>query len=154
MYGAGAAKIGSIVGKGQSAGEELINSFLEATPALAKLKAKVQRIAVNGSVPGLDGRRIHVRSSHAALNSLLQSAGAILMKEALVLFKNYLTERDIPAKIVANIHDEWQVEVKEAYADEVGKLGVKAIEDAGTNLGLRCPVTGEYRVGNNWKETH
>jgi DNA polymerase I-like protein with 3'-5' exonuclease and polymerase domains len=76
------------------------------------------------------------------------------MKQALVLFHSYLTSNEIPAKIVANVHDEWQVEVKAEYAEEVGKLGVKAIQDAGVVLGLRCPLTGEYKIGNNWAETH
>jgi hypothetical protein len=31
---------------------------------------------------------------------------------------------------------------------------VASIEEAGIALGLRCPATGEYNVGNNWKETH
>ena len=153
-YGAGDEKIGSIVGEGAKKGKELKEAFLAATPALKKLREKVEKMSDSGSLPGLDGRRVHVRSKHAALNSLLQSAGAIVMKQALVLFSRNLTEADIPAKIVANIHDEWQVEVKAEYADEVGRLGVKAIEDAGTLLNMRCPLTGEYKVGNNWAETH
>ncbi len=35
-----------------------------------------------------------------------------------------------------------------------GKLGVQAIEQAGRILEMRCPLTGAYRVGNSWKETH
>lgn len=154
LYGAGDEKIGSIVGKGAKKGKQLKEAFLAATPALKALREKIERIASSGTIPGLDGRRIHIRSAHAALNSLLQSAGAIVMKQALVLFYNNLTSSGIPAKIVANIHDEWQVEVKEEYADEVGRMGVKAIEDAGTLLNMRCPLTGEYKVGNNWAETH
>ena len=48
----------------------------------------------------------------------------------------------------------WQIEVEEQYADVVGKLGVEAIQEAGQVLKMFCPLTGEYRVGNNWKETH
>ena len=154
LYGAGPEKIGSIIGKGAKEGKVLISNFLDATPALKALKEKVSRVAQSGSVPGLDGRRIHVRSDHAALNSLLQGAGAVVMKQALVLFHSYLTSNEIPAKIVANVHDEWQVEVKAEYADEVGKLGVKAIQDAGVVLGLRCPLTGEYKIDTNWAGTH
>jgi DNA polymerase I-like protein with 3'-5' exonuclease and polymerase domains len=65
-----------------------------------------------------------------------------------------LKTNKIPYKFVANVHDEWQLEVQEPYAEQVGKFGVTAIEEAGQVLEMRCPLTGEYKVGNNWKETH
>ena len=76
------------------------------------------------------------------------------MKKAVVILFKDLTKRRIPFKLVANVHDEWQIEVPEQYADEVGKSGVKAIELAGVEFKMNCPLTGEYKVGNNWKETH
>jgi DNA polymerase I-like protein with 3'-5' exonuclease and polymerase domains len=76
------------------------------------------------------------------------------MKQALVIFNKRLRQSQIDYKFVANVHDEWQIEVEENRADEVGKLGVQSIADAGVLLKMRCPLSGEYRVGNNWKETH
>ena len=155
LYGAGAAKIGKVVGAGAKEGQKLIDSFLENTPKLRVLREKVARISKSeGSLPGLDGRRLHIRSDHAALNTLLQGAGAIVMKQALVILDERLSKLGIDYKFVANVHDEWQIEVEEAYADMVGKLGVQAIESAGRVLEMRCPLSGEYRVGNSWKETH
>jgi DNA polymerase-1 len=154
LYGAGAAKIGSIVGGSATAGQKLINSFLEGTPALKRLRDKVSLVSSKGYVPGLDGRKIWVRSEHAALNSLLQGAGAIVMKKALVLLSNHLHKHKIPHGFCANVHDEWQIETKKQYADVVGKLAVQSIEEAGVQLSLFCPVSGEYNIGANWKETH
>ena len=155
LYGAGAAKIGKVVGAGAQEGQKLIDSFLENTPTLDVLRKKVANICkLSGSLPGLDGRRLHVRSDHAALNTLLQGAGAIVMKQALVLLNEKLRRAKISYKFVANVHDEWQIEVEESRADEAGKLGVQAIEEAGRVLNMRCPLTGEYKVGNSWKETH
>lgn len=155
LYGAGAAKIGKVVGAGAQEGQKLIDAFLENTPSLDVLRKKVANICkLSGSIPGLDGRRLHVRSDHAALNTLLQSAGAIVMKQALVLLDTRLQQLGIDYKFVANVHDEWQIEVVESDADMAGKLGVRAIEDAGRVLNMRCPLTGEYKVGNSWKETH
>ena len=76
------------------------------------------------------------------------------MKQALVLLEEALTKFDIDYKFVANVHDEWQIEVEESRADEAGQLGAKAIELAGKELKMRCPLAGEYKVGNSWKETH
>ena len=60
----------------------------------------------------------------------------------------------IPYKLVANVHDEFQIEVQENFADVVGKAAVRAIKNAGEVLDLRCPLDAEYNVGNNWAETH
>ena len=152
LYGAGAKKIGSITGTN---GTVIIDKFMKNVPALAKLKEK---IAVNlrnkGSLPGLDGRRLFIRSEHAALNTLLQGAGAVVMKKALVIFDKYIKLHELDAHFVANVHDEWQLEVKEEEAKLVGQLGVKAIVEAGKALRLNCPLDGEYKVGDNWKQTH
>lgn len=154
LYGAGAEKIGSIAGGGAKKGAKLINSFLDNTPALAALKEKVARLASKGTLPGLDGRRLHVRMPHKALNTLLQGAGAILMKQALVCLENNLTQEGLRATIVGNIHDEFQIEAHREDAEQVGQLAVQSIEEAGVLLGLRCPVTGEFHVGENWAGTH
>jgi DNA polymerase I-like protein with 3'-5' exonuclease and polymerase domains len=155
LYGAGSTKIGTIVGGSAKEGQQLIDNFLRNTPKLKELREKVARIySQKGRVQGIDGRQILVRSEHSSLNTLLQGAGAIVMKQALVLLDRKLKVSKIPYKFVANVHDEWQLEVPEVYAEQVGKFGVKAIEEAGQVLEMRCPLTGEYKVGNNWKETH
>lgn len=76
------------------------------------------------------------------------------MKVALCILYRELKARQIPFKFVLNVHDEWQIEVLKGTGDVVGKLGVWAIEEAGKQLNLRCPLSGEYRVGKNWYETH
>jgi DNA polymerase I-like protein with 3'-5' exonuclease and polymerase domains len=53
-----------------------------------------------------------------------------------------------------NVHDEFQYEVEEGRAEEFGKLAVQSIVDAGKQLKVRCPLNGEYKIGNNWSETH
>jgi DNA polymerase I-like protein with 3'-5' exonuclease and polymerase domains len=154
LYGAGPAKIGSIVGGNAKAGEKLINAFLKNTPALQRLRNTVSKYAGKGFVPGLDGRKIWVRSEHAALNSLLQGAGAIVMKKALVLFYDKTKVNKWPVKLVANVHDEFQLEVPKEYATIVGEAAKASIVEAGEYFKLRCPLDGEYKIGANWRETH
>jgi len=154
LYGAGPAKIGSIVGGAEREGKMLINSFLKNTPALQKLRDKVDRLAVKEWLPGLDGRRLLVRSQHAALNTLLQGAGAVVMKQALILLHRKLIGGKLNAKFVANVHDEWQLETTPEDAETVGHLAVQSIRQAGIRLRLRCPLDGEFKVGTNWAATH
>ena len=154
LYGAGDAKIGSIVGGSARDGTKLKAKFLAQTPALAKLLERVGKQAAKGWVPGLDGRRIWVRSEHAALNSLLQGAGAIVMKKALVIFDDKRKANKWPVKYVANVHDEAQLECPKDIAEEVGKAFRQSIIEAGEFYKLRCPLDGEYKIGRNWRETH
>jgi DNA polymerase I-like protein with 3'-5' exonuclease and polymerase domains len=154
VYGAGDAKIGSVAGGGIKKGKELKQTFFKNLPSLKDLKEKVQKASNRGFLKGLDGRKIYVRSQHAALNTLLQGGGAIVMKKAMCILQDLIDLNTLDAKFVANIHDEWQIQVKESQADFVGRLGVQAIEKASEYFNMRCPLTGEYKIGDNWYETH
>lgn len=110
-----------------------------------------------GYLVGLDGRRLKVRSAHSALNTLLQSAGALLVKKATVLWyrklsSKYKTPEDFA--LVLHVHDEIQAEARPELAQEVGETFVWAIQEAGRLWNFRCPLNGEFKIGNNWAETH
>ena len=154
LYGAGDAKIGSIVGGTARDGKRLKEKFLSNTPSLRDLRERVSVASGRGYLYGLDGRRVYVRSEHAALNTLLQSAGAIVMKKALVLLDEYAKLWNIDYKFIGNIHDEIQTEVREEEAEVFGRLAVSCIEASGQHYKLNCPLSGEYKIGNNWSETH
>ena len=154
IYGAGDEKIGSIAGGGRAVGKRLKDSFLKATPALAKLKENVAQSAAKGYITGLDGRKVFIRSEHAALNSCLQSAGSLIMKQALIILDKYAKIWKLDYKFVGNIHDEFQVEVREDQAAKFGSLAASCIEAAGIHFKLRCPLAGEFNVGDSWADTH
>jgi DNA polymerase I len=155
IYGAGDAKIGSVVGGNSKAGAALRSSFIRNLPSLGNLTTSVERAAQTRKyLKALDGRVIHIRKVYSSLNTLLQGGGAIIMKTALVLLYNQIKELKLNAKFVANIHDEWQIEVIEDQAETVGKLGVEAIKNTQNVLNLNCPLDGEYKIGDNWSETH
>ena len=154
MYGAGDAKLGEVVGGNRATGKKLKQQFLNNLPSFKILRSKVEQAAQRGYLLGLDGRKIFVRHEHAALNTLLQSAGAIVMKVALIMLDTLATEEKLDYHFVANVHDEWQVEVSDKDSERFGELGVKAIQEAGKYLKLRCPLDGEYKIGDSWDETH
>ena len=76
------------------------------------------------------------------------------MKKALILLNDKITSNGWDAKFVANVHDEWQIECHADHAKAVGEAGVRAIKEAGCMLELNCPLDGDYKVGENWSETH
>jgi len=159
LYGAGDAKIGDIVGGTARDGQMLKRKFLSNLPALKRLQQDIKRKVENGgTLMGLDGRVLRIRSSHAALNMLLQSAGAVCMKVALIQLFHALGkskwQHGREYAFVANIHDEFQAEVIPQHAEDFGKLAVKAIRVAGKELKLNVQLDGEYKVGDSWAETH
>ncbi len=154
LYGAGDGKIGDIVGGTSKTGKRLKAKFLDNTPALKDLRDRVTKMSEKGTIEGLDGRKLHIRSPHAALNTLLQSAGAIVMKRALVILDAYAKSYNIDYKFVGNIHDEIQTEVKESQAGLFGSLAVGSMIEAGTYYEMNCPLDAEYQVGDTWAETH
>jgi len=154
IYGAGDEKIGSIIKGTRAEGKALRERFLSSLPTLRTLKERVERASGKEYLKGLDGRKIYVRHRHASLNTLLQGGGAIAMKKAMCILNDYIKENKIDAKIVANIHDEWQIQVKESQSSKLGELGIKSIQQAGEYFNMRCPLNGEYKVGDNWSETH
>jgi len=153
LYGGGVTKIASVTGKTVPQASKIKKRFLNNLPALSKLIEDVQQAAERGYLTGLDKRKVKVRSSHAALNTLLQSSGALVCKQWLVEFDKVI--KQIPhAQQVVWVHDEIQVECLEKDAEQVGQLAVKAIKDTGEYFNLRLPLTGEYKIGDNWSETH
>jgi DNA polymerase I-like protein with 3'-5' exonuclease and polymerase domains len=154
LYGAGDAKLGSVVGGNKRDGSELRKRFFDNLPSFKHLKDTVGRAASKGFLKGLDGRKLYIRSEHAALNTLLQSAGAIVMKQAMIGFNQLIKLNTLDAHFVCNVHDEWQVEALEKQSDCVGQLGVDSIIKAGEQLELFCELDGAYKIGDNWSETH
>jgi len=155
LYGAGDEKIGKIIGKGSTEGRKIKNKFLKKLPALKYLKDAVSKAAKErGWIKGLDGRVIPIRHSHAALNTLLQSAGAIICKTWYVYVARALKEAKLDAQIVAFIHDEVQVLVKKGQEDEAGRVIQRCMRDVEERFKFRCQLDSDYKYGRNWADTH
>jgi DNA polymerase-1 len=140
-------------------GKSMRSKIMEGLPALAKLTDAVKDAATKrGFLVGLDGRRLPVRKAHAALNTVLQSAGALVMKLALVLAEDEYARLgwmdDGSVKFVLNIHDEFQIETLPERVDDVKQIAMRAIEQAGVYFGFRCPLAGSADSGETWADTH
>ncbi len=155
LYGSGDEKTGKIIGKGAKEGKAIKKKFLAKLPALKYLKDAVAKAAdERGFVKGLDGRIIPIRHSHAALNTLLQSAGAIICKTWYVFISRAIKQSKLDAQIVAFIHDEVQVVVKKGQEDEAGRVILKCMRDVERHFKFRCRLDSEYKYGSNWADTH
>lgn len=154
LFGAGNAKIGSIVGGNENKGAYLKSKFLKAVPAIKHLSNSVQHKAKEGFLYGLDRRKIHVRSAHAALNTLLQGAGSAICKKMIVEMDALFKERDLDVDWHAWVHDEVQLSCPPEIAEEVGQTCIDAIKRTEKFFNFNMPLDGEFNVGRNWAETH
>jgi len=179
LYGAGEEKLGQIVindwrdalrlGEttnkpprkefANELGKQARRKLLQNVPALDYLLRKCHEKAAQGWFTSLDCRVLACPTEHGALNDVLQSYGAVVMKHAKLGLAGELQtllgwQHGHDYAWLLDIHDEWQVETPAERAEEFGKLAVTHITAAGVRLGVRCPLDGEFKIGNNWMETH
>lgn len=165
VFGAGDPKLGSIVlpqgnlTERREVGREVRDKVMSRFTAMGNLQtAIVQAVEDRKFLVGLDGRILRVRKPHAALNTLLQSAGAIVMKKSLVLLDISLRREGLQCghdyEFVANVHDEAQAEVLPEYATLYAHLAEQCVPEAGKELKVKCPLRAESSIGRSWKETH
>lgn len=160
-YGAGDAKIGSIIGGSAADGARLKREFFEGLPSLERLIKGVKRAAGRGYLVGVDGGFLRIRKGsdgrlqrNKALNTLLQGTGAIVMKQSMVFMDQWVKERGLDAKKVIDMHDEAQWEVAEKDVEEFMELAPQCIVRAGEHFNLNIPLAADVKVGRTWAETH
>ena len=167
LYGAGHLKAGSIVDPNEKDEEVLrklgrtaINSFMAEVPALKELKERIEsQIAHNDHLVGLDRRILYCRSAFKGLNVLLQSAGAILMKQVVInIHDNIESALSLPHgaewEQVLMVHDEVQLVCSPKYTEQIRAQALAAFPQAQQFFGFLCDIEGDSRVGSNWSQTH
>jgi DNA polymerase I len=167
LYGCGAAKAGTIIDPNEKdelvlrkLGSTAINSFMQGVPALKKLKQQLdETIGSRGYLRGLDRRILHCRSAFKGLNVLLQSAGAILMKQV-VIFTHSNIENSLSLvhghhwEQLLMVHDEIQIACHPEYTESIRQQAMLAFPQAQEFFGFQCLIEGDSRVGKTWAETH
>lgn len=161
LYGAGAAKIGEIVGGGAQEGEILRERFLAECPCIPIVLERVQARAETGTLEGVDGRKLTMRRDatgkvmvHKALNTLLQSAGAIVMKYSILFTNKWVDQQNIRGNKVIDYHDEAQWSVNRNDVDKMKIIAEECVKKAGEYLNMHCELASECKIGLNWMNTH
>jgi DNA polymerase I-like protein with 3'-5' exonuclease and polymerase domains len=159
IYGAGDAKLGMIVGGATKEGKAIRKKFYENFPAIEKFTNDVKKAAEGrGNIKLLHGATIPVRKAFAALNTLLQGAGAVVAKEWLNVAREMAESKGWKYNedfwFAGHIHDEIQAIAKDGIAEDFAKLMEASAQEAGNRLGMRCRVDAEAKVGQNWADCH
>jgi DNA polymerase I len=166
LYGCGALKAGTIIDPNEKdelvlrkLGSTAMNSFMQGIPALKALKDRIaHNIAKREYLIGLDGRPLFCRSDFKGLNVLLQSSGALIMKQVVIELHNkmydlgYIYGHDWQQN--AMIHDEVQVSCPPAMVDTLTSVALEAFPASQQFFDFQCPIHGDAHVGYSWDQTH
>lgn len=154
LYGASNGKLGKHYGKSAKFGKQMRETLIGNTPGLLQLAKRIEAEAESGWIKTIDGGYVRSLSTHAALNSKLQSGGVIAMKVCSIFIDQNLETEGLDSWKVGDIHDEGQMDCLPAEAEATGKLAVQCLRDAGEFLNLTVPLDGEYKIGSTWADTH
>ena len=167
LYGCGSLKAGTIIDSNEKdeavlrkLGSTAINSFMRGVPALQKLKDGIdEKITERNYLLGLDKRVLHCRSAFKGLNVLLQSAGAIIMKQVVInihdnIEKNLGLVHGNDWEQMLMVHDEVQLACKPEYVEQIKEQALISFVQAGEYFDFACPIEGDAKVGFTWEETH
>ena len=166
LYGCGGVKAGSIIDPNEKdevvlrhTGSTAINSFLEGVPALKSLKEEINNcISEREYLIGLDRRKLYCRSAFKGLNVLLQSAGAILMKQVVINLNTSLNELGLVYgedwMQLAMIHDEIQLACLPEHKDLIMAQALDAFPKAQKCFKFTCKIEGDAKIGYTWADTH
>ena len=165
IYGGGDEKLGTTTDpslKGKKAaklGQEIRRKFTEAIPGLGQLLEAVAKKSQGDVLRGLDGRPIRLQGKkHAALNYLLQSAGAIVCKKWVVLTHHLIEARELRLGLdyqpLGFIHDEQQLAATPEHAKQIESILTASMPVVGIDLNLKVPLAAEAKQGKSWADCH
>lgn len=164
LYGAGDEKLGRTVNpllKGKAAaslGKKVRVAFVQAIPGLGPLLESVKARSKDDTLKALDGRILYLQGKqHAALNYLLQSAGAIVCKNWVVESYKVIDQElqlGVDYTPLGFIHDEIQIAVTPSNVHFVETILTGAIVNVGLSFKLNVPLASEAKHGSSWADCH
>lgn len=188
LYGGGDAKLGEVVGGDARAGKILKDKFFKAIPAYKQLVDDISNSLISSSewvggthkvkwrkryhpdspsleithcVLGLDKRVIYVRSEHSALNTLLQSAGALICKKWVCLVEENMRKAgykhgwDGDFAMMGWIHDECQIACRtKEIAEDCCRIAQESMRQTQAFFNFNCQLDTEGKIGCNWAACH
>ena len=114
--------------------------------------------ALCSMMDGLDKRILYCRSDFKGLNVLLQSSGALIMKQVVINLHQTMEEDGYQYGIDWQqnlmVHDEIQLSCPAKLVEVVKEKALSAFPQAQQFFGFRCDIEGDAKVGYSWYNTH
>lgn len=159
LYSCGNQKLGEILGVTHQEAKRVRERFNKSIPAIPMLNEAVkQKFRNTGYLNGIDGRRLICRAEFSSLNTLLQSCGALLVKQGTIILNEELYKAGFRFgehyAMVLHIHDEMQFIVKKEKLEEFKTIAQSIFKKTQDFFDFRTQLDGEIKVGVNWSDTH
>ena len=145
--------------------QEFINRYFERFPGIQTYMDDTVKFAKeHGYVETLFGRKIHTKeinakgpqagfAKRAAINAPIQGTAADIIRRAMIKMPEAIKE--LPAKMLLQIHDELIFEVSEHAIDALIEVAKSVMERAALPLvDLNVPLLVDGGQGMNWAEAH
>jgi DNA polymerase-1 len=162
LYGMQAFGLSRDTGMSRSDAQEFINGYWERLPKVKKFfDETIEFGVVNGYVETLSGRRRYLPeltasnqarrmgAQRVAMNMPIQGTQADIIKIAMIQLQDELVKRELPARMLLQVHDELVLEIDSRQRDVVAELLKSTMENA---YSLDVPIVVEAKVGQNWEE--
>ena len=139
-----------------------IDSYFAQYPEIKNyMKKTIEFASTNGYVQTPFGRKIYISgfdsgrtksfAERAAINAPIQGGAADIIKMAMIRVEKVLKEKNIPAKLLLQIHDELVFEVPTEWAEKATQIIRENMEQV---VKLSIPLVTEVGRGENWREAH
>ncbi len=164
IYGMSAFGLAKQLDIERDAASRYMDVYFQRYPGVKQYMEVIRQQAhKTGYVETLFGRKFYIpeinsqnqqrkkAAERAAINAPMQGSAADIIKNAMVRIATLLEEKQLPARIIMQVHDELVFEVHESAVD----ICIPLIRDAMVGaIELSVPLTVGIGVGNNWDEAH
>ena len=162
IYGMGPQRLASELDIPLSEAADYIKRYFEQLPGVRSYFEQTLKNAREcGYVTTMYGRRRYLpelngpdggaraQAERIAVNTPIQGTAADLIKLAMVRLHATLAQRQLPARIVLQVHDELLLEVQTASLETVREVLSREMEGVAN---MRVPLLVELKIGPNWGE--
>ena len=165
IYGMSAFGLAKQLGVARHEAQQYVDKYFERFPGVLDYMERTRQQAhEQGYVETLFGRRLYLpeinaqnmarrkAAERAAINAPMQGTAADIIKRAMILVDQWLSEQaSPPALMIMQVHDELVFEVD---ADKVASTKDKLVALMAQAANLDVPLLAEAGDGDNWDQAH
>ena len=164
MFGMGPFKLAGQIGVGLKMAKRYLEDYYATYAGVKRFMDKTpEDAAERGFVTTLLGRKRYLpdlnspnkiaqqAARRVAINTTVQGSAADLIKLAMIRVAHAVRDRNIPARMILQVHDELILEVREEAASDAAALLKREMEGV---YPLSVPLVVDTAVGKNWEEAH
>jgi len=149
-------------------GKQYINDYFNRFPKIKEyMDEQIIFCRKNGYVETLFGRKCFIKgindknflmrgfSERQSINAPIQGSAADIIKLAMIRIYEKISNKEINAKMLLQVHDELIFEIEEKES----KMSIEKIKSTMESVhtiykDFNVPLVVEYGIGNNWGESH